>query len=379
MLRNLKLSLLRASRSTGVSRLIRDSAWRRRQLLILCYHGISIEDEHEWAPGLYMSADTFAGRLDLLSRGGYSILPLDEAVRRLGEGTLPSRSVAITFDDGNFDFYSRAWPLLRRHGVPCTVYLTTYYSEHDLPVFPVVVSYLLWRGRGRDVTFPLGTAGVVHLDLRSAEGRRRAQDILVLHAQDEGMSATEKDALAGRVADAVDEDYAELKRKRLLHIMRPDEVRELSAAGADVQLHTHRHRSPLDREAYRAEIADNRERITALTGTVPRHFCYPSGVCMPQFESWLNDEGVITATTCEPGLAAARTPRLRLPRLLDHSDMTGLEYEAWLTGVGALLPHRPVGFQPVDREGRLIIRRSEAPAPDASPTGRATPSPMMRV
>ena len=125
MLRPLKLSLLRASRTAGLFRLARNSRPRTQRLLILCYHGISIDDEHEWAPGLYMSQDAFASRLTLLQRGGYAVLPLDEAVRRLYDGTLPPRSVAITFDDGNFDFYSRAWPVLQAAGMPATVWSGT--------------------------------------------------------------------------------------------------------------------------------------------------------------------------------------------------------------------------------------------------------------
>jgi peptidoglycan/xylan/chitin deacetylase (PgdA/CDA1 family) len=363
MLRGLKLSMLHASRALGLFRLVRDSGRRRQQLLILCYHGISIDDEHEWAPGLYMSQDAFASRLALLKRGRYVILPLADAVRRLHEGTLPARSVAITFDDGNFDFYSRAWPVLEMMGVPATVYLTTYYCDNNLPIFPLAVSYLMWKRRGILAALPVGSRQPLTIDTRSAEARRRTHDALLLHAQDEVLSGIEKDALAASLAAVLDIDYGPIRRRRLLHIMNPSEVRELAAAGVDFQLHTHRHRSPLDPQAYATEIADNRARITAYTGTTPTHFCYPSGVCMPEFAAWLEAQGVTSATTCEPGMATAATSRFELPRLLDHSEMTDVEFEAWLSGIGALLPRRPIGFQPVDREGRLVIPRPSNTGP----------------
>src|SRR5688500_5092485 len=167
MLRDLKLSSLRASRALALFRIARNSRSRGRRLLILCYHGISIDDEHEWAPGLYMSQDQFASRLALLRQGGYSVLPLGDAVRRLREGTLPPRSVAITFDDGNFDFYSRAWPVLSAAGFPVTVYLTTYYCDNNLPIFPLALSYVLWKGRGRLASLPLSGDTVVTIDTRS--------------------------------------------------------------------------------------------------------------------------------------------------------------------------------------------------------------------
>jgi peptidoglycan/xylan/chitin deacetylase (PgdA/CDA1 family) len=361
MLRTLKLSLLNVSRAAGAFRLVRNTRWRGEQLLIVGYHGVSIDDEHAWAPGLYMTADGLASRLELLRRRRCAVLPLEEAVRRLYDGTLPPRSVALTFDDGNFDFYSRAWPLLKAYQFPATVYLTTYYCETNLPVFPLVVSYMLWKRRGLEFSFPLSSHGDVRLDTRSADGRRRAQQTIVRFAQVEGMSAKEKDALAERLGDIVDADYAEIKRKRLMHIMNPEEVREVAAAGVDIQLHTHRHRSPPDEERYRAEIATNRERIVALTGETPRHFCYPSGVWMPRFSTWLGEEGLLSATTTEPGIASARLDRFRLPRLLDHSEMTPIEFDAWLCGLGALLPRRPVGSHAVEPMEDRLSASSQRP------------------
>jgi len=298
-----------------------------------------------------MTPAGLADRFELLRRGRCAVLPLDEAVRRLYEGTLPPRSVALTFDDGNFDFYSRAWPLLKAYQFPATVYLTTYYCETNLPVFPLALSYVLWKGRRLEVTFPLPPDGEVLLDTRSADSRRRAQQALVRLAQARGMSAAEKDSLTERVADIVGVDYAGIKRKRLMHIMNAEEVGELAAAGVDIQLHTHRHRSPPDEARYRAEIATNRERIVALTGATPRHFCYPSGAWSPRYSSWLRDERLLSATTCEPGIASAKQDRFRLPRLLDHSEMTPVEFEAWLSGLGALLPRRSIGSHAVDAHG----------------------------
>lgn len=355
-LRSMKLSMLSASNAIGLFRVLRNSRWRSAQLLILCYHGISIADEHEWAPGLYMTADMFAARLELLRRRHCTVLPLDEAVRRLYDGTLPPRSVVITFDDGNADFHARAWPVLKAFGHPATVYLTTYYSEVNVPVFPVAVSYVLWKGRGVERPLLTPSGRPIAIDTTSASARRRTQRELLLHAQDEHMSAGDKDRLVERLATSLSVDYGAIKRKRLLHVMNADEVREVAAAGIDVQLHSHRHRSPPTREPYRDEIAQNRERIVSLTGTRPRHFCYPSGVWQPAFAQWLEEEGVYSATTTEPGIASPRSDRYRLPRLLDHSELTPIEFDAWLTGLGALLPHRALGSHSVDQKGRLAVR-----------------------
>ncbi len=118
MLRNIRRGTMRALRTLGVSRLIADSRWRQQRLLILCYHGVSQDDEHLWRPNLYMEADVLRQRLEILQHGKYNVVPLGEGLGQLRAGELPPRSVAITFDDGMCDFYSRAYPLLKTFGFP---------------------------------------------------------------------------------------------------------------------------------------------------------------------------------------------------------------------------------------------------------------------
>ena len=94
-----KRSVLGASSRLGLLGGVRDSAWRQRRLLILCYHSISIDDEHEWSGTYSMSPALLESRLRMLRDGRYNVLPLDEAVRRLYAGTLPPRSVVLTLDE----------------------------------------------------------------------------------------------------------------------------------------------------------------------------------------------------------------------------------------------------------------------------------------
>jgi hypothetical protein len=105
-------------------------------------------------------------------------------------------------------------------------------------------------------------------------------------------------------------------------------------------MHTHRHRTPLDRELFRREIVDNRESIRAMTGSEAAHFCYPSGAYDGAFLPWLEELGVASAMTCDVGYASRDSERLLLPRLLDVSSLSHVEFEAWLTGVAAALPRR---------------------------------------
>ncbi len=345
MLRSLKLATLRALKSAGVFGAVADSRWRRDRLLILCYHGVSLDDEHQWRPGLYMQPELLQQRFEMLKRGGYSVLPLAGALQRLNAGSLPSRSIAITFDDGTYDFYRQAYPLLTQYGFPATVYQTTYYMDYQRPVFSLICSYMLWKRRGTVLPdgSSLGLAGP--LDLRTEAGRHQVVRGLIDRAEREDMTGRQKDALASELGRFLQVDYDSLVSKRILRIMNPQELEEIARNGVDVQLHTHRHRTPENEELFRKEIRDNRDRIRAVVSSNPVHFCYPSGVYRAEFFEWLAKEQVVSATTCDNGLVSRKSQSLLIPRYIDNQFRTPLEFESWLCGVGDLLASRRAATQ----------------------------------
>lgn len=75
MLKRAKTGVLRLAEVMGATQLLSASTWRRRRLLILCYHGVSKYDEHEWSD-LYISPETFRHRLELLVRFRCNVLSL---------------------------------------------------------------------------------------------------------------------------------------------------------------------------------------------------------------------------------------------------------------------------------------------------------------
>jgi hypothetical protein len=131
-----------------------------------------------------------------------------------------------------------------------------------------------------------------------------------------------------------------LRARRHLQLMTPEEVSRLPSDLVQVELHTHRHWTPNDEATFRRELEENSNVIQDLTGRVPQHFCYPSGRARRQLLPWLRDAGVISATTCVPGLASTRQDPLLLPRLVDTSHTPTETFVGWVTGVAARLPNR---------------------------------------
>ncbi len=340
-MKRLKLGLLRSAESLGGGRLLLNSGWRKQRLLILCYHGVSSGDEHLWNPHLYISAEFFRRRLEILRSRECAVLPLNQALEQLRLATLPKRSVAITFDDGASDFFREALPELNRFRFPATVYLTTYYSQFQRPVFNGMLSYLLWKGRGGELAVPEIARDRLVLD---DAGRAFGWEALQSYARSKGFCAVEKDTLLASLAARLHVDYEELRRKRILHLLTEEEVACVAAAGIDVQLHTHRHRTPRDRDLFLKELEDNRAAIEKMLPDAKgslRHFCYPSGDYFPEALPWLASAGIRSAVTCVPGLATRDSSPLLLPRLVDHTGLSETEFAAWISGAASWLPVRP--------------------------------------
>src|SRR6266705_1257472 len=177
MRKQIRRAALHLLRNTGVFRLLRESEWRRQRLLIL-------------------------------RTGDYNVLPLGEALQRLSAKELPRRSVSITFDDGTYDFYKQAYPIVKRYGLPITVYQTTYYSDRRLPVFNLICSYLLWKRRG--VVFSNGRELGLNstMDLRTEDSRQAIVTALINLSATQNLSGLEKNEVACRLAGLLDIDYA---------------------------------------------------------------------------------------------------------------------------------------------------------------------------
>jgi peptidoglycan/xylan/chitin deacetylase (PgdA/CDA1 family) len=324
-------SVLKTAKMAGLFSRAADSASRRRRLLILCYHGIAMEDEDQWLGHLFISRARFERRLELLHSFAANVLHLGEALDHLRKGTLPPRSVVITFDDGYVDFHQIASPLMEKYRYPSTLYLSTYYCLHRLPVFNLMVNYLMWKSGKSLVELP--EFGVDRpVPISNFEQRQEVFRQLLAWSDANQLKVREKDGIARSLATTLELDYDSILATRILQLMTPSEVADTARAGVRMELHTHRHRTPNDRDLFLREIQDNRACIREFAGREPTHFCYPSGNYDSKFFPWLSEAGVESATTCEPGLASAEMNWLLAPRFLDDSVASEIDFERWLSG-----------------------------------------------
>jgi peptidoglycan/xylan/chitin deacetylase (PgdA/CDA1 family) len=330
----LKRSLLVLLRALGLFAIARRLT--RDHLRILCYHGISIGDQYEYDPVLFMRREIFERRLRRIRMQGWRVVDLDTAVRELLAGTLQPNTLVITIDDGWFSTYTEALPLLKKYDLPATLYVTTYYAETGRDVFNVVVYYMAKKTRLERVRLTTGYGpldGEYELKPDFFPVAKRWIDFA-----DRELSAGQRQDLLPVIAHALQVDPVETLANSRFRSMSRTQIRDAAKAGVDIELHTHRHRLPAESiEAMKTEIEENKLRLEDWTGQPCEHFCYPSGDYTVQQSEWLAGLGLRSSTTCDPGENSPGQHPHRLKRVLDRDNWSDVEFDAELSGIRALL------------------------------------------
>ena len=309
----------------------------RRGLRIICYHGFSIADESLFSGRTFINPNTFERRLALLKRKGFRVLGLGEALDLLDRDALPPRSVVITIDDGFDSVFSQAYPILKRYGYSATVYVTTYYMIAQNPVFNLAAQYLLWKTASAEIDLTgLGLSKSGIHSLRREEEKTALMGEIIRFGE-ERCDEVGRAVLALALAKRLGVDYDAVIKSRILTIMSPEQVKELSVSGIDIELHTHRHVFPLDHDRAIEEIRENRAVLEPLLGKKLVQFCYPAGFWAKEQWPWLAEAAMRSAVTCDTGFNFKYTPRYGLKRFGDDEYLSHIEFEAELCGFAEIL------------------------------------------
>lgn len=323
-------TLLRLARAAGLFSLARRRV--RGSLLILAYHGLAQSDEERWRPQLFMNGATFQRRLELIRRWDVPIVRLGDGLDHLKRNGDEPYAIAITFDDGYYNFASLVAPDLTRTRTEAMVYVCSYYSLHPgWPVFDLAVDYMFWsRPAGR---VPGDVVGEVEPLTASTPAERAATvDRVYAFADRNKMGGRDKDALARTIAGHLGFPYDDMVQQRILCLMSGADLQTVARQGVEVALHTHRHAIRESPVGLRQEVTDNRGALKSLGVPPTDDFCYPSGEWAVDMWPALEEAGIRSATTCEPGVARPDTHRYALPRFLDSEIVDEIEFEAWVSG-----------------------------------------------
>ena len=244
---------------------------RRQRAIILRYHAVVGPQAPEVpyaAPDICMPVDAL--RLQMaFARRAYRPVPLAELVEAMHRGgPLPSRALAVTFDDGYADNCTLALPVLRALGVPATVYVATGAVEDGEPFWVAAARVLVLAAREAVRVPGLAPLPVPAAGDRSAVVKTLVRELVPLDG------AVRRERLEAAAADAGVDVRAALRGSMLTWA----QVRTLADAGWTIGAHTVTHGNVAlmpARESER-EIAESRDALVAATGRAVVDFCYPN-------------------------------------------------------------------------------------------------------
>ena len=107
------------------SRLLSHIKWEKDYtafLPILMYHNVSSGEPRRFN----VIPESFEEQLKYLKDNGYYCVSLDKWYESILTRTpIKDKGICITFDDGYFNFYEYAWPLLEKYGFTATMFVVT--------------------------------------------------------------------------------------------------------------------------------------------------------------------------------------------------------------------------------------------------------------
>ena len=90
---------------------------------VMMYHSV---DEKERITKLSVAPDNFESQVEFFHKNRYNVVGLDKIVGYIEKKEkIPPRTVAITFDDGYYNNYKYAFPVLRKYRLPATIFMIT--------------------------------------------------------------------------------------------------------------------------------------------------------------------------------------------------------------------------------------------------------------
>lgn len=227
----------------------------------------------------------------------YEVLSLDRLLRCYEERQpVPARSVVLTFDDGFRDNLLHGLPVLKKHGVPATVFVVTGCAASGQLPWPQRLGCLFQQTPRSMLAVRLGGNGTPpeEFPLGTAAERRRAYVRVK-----EFLTRQPREVRESWIARLGRELGVEPPRDRMLSW---DDLQELRAAGWEIGAHTFSHpwlaRIPVA-EA-REELERCREDLRRQLGIERPAFCFPAGSYSAELQALVKQLGFRSAFQPNP-------------------------------------------------------------------------------
>ncbi len=308
-------------------------SWGNSKVWVLMYHRIIPTGDSRFAqeePGMIVTPATFRQHVQLL-KNLFTMMSLSEWIERRNTGApLPKRACAITFDDGWFDNFEFAFPILQQEQVPATLFAVSHMIGTKEQFWPNRIARLIanrtqWQQHSA-------------LNWIQQAGGKFAQGV------------TDSEKLGHIVAHLKKISDAELKDRLdqsehalgLAPAQTPalvdwEQLRIMQNSGlVEIGSHTRHHfrlTADLPPDIAEQEIVESKQLLEQQLDRSVRLFCYPNGDATPHAIR-LVEKHYAAAVTTQRGINSTKTAPHQLLRIgvHEHISDTPTKFKARLSG-----------------------------------------------
>lgn len=288
--------------------------YNKNTLTILNYHQVAEINEFlpDWC---CLSRVQFQSQMEYLAKH-YEVVHLSEGVKNISQGLVNNKPyAAITFDDGYQNNYHVAFPILKKMGLPATIFLATGFVNSDRTLWSSELNKALFetselklRWDGEDY------------DLSTVQAKSYAFRQLQNHLKSFSHSAMTQrcNNLIWHISGEVKRPIEATSPYRMLDNSAITEM--LNSGQIDFGAHTRDHviLSGVSEEVQQKQIFDSIADVKKLTGKDTVLFAYPNGKKSDYNQisiKQLKNAGVQIAVTTIPGLNKKPLSALELKRI----------------------------------------------------------------
>lgn len=277
----------------------------KQRLSILIFHRVL--PEHDLMRLGEPTIAEFDWQMRML-RNNFHPLSLVDAVERLGAGTLPSRAICVTFDDGYADNELHALPVLRRYDIPATVFVSTGFLNGGRMWNDSVIEVLRhFDGEQLDLR---------ELDLGLFSVASPAQRVAAVDSIIRQIKHLDLDSRAALVHE-IEQRVTGLPRDLMLT---DAQIQSLARSGVAIGAHTVNHPilASLPDNSARREIQDSKSYLENLLQKQIEVFAYPNG--KPDLDyrlehrDMIKEMGFKVAVSTHWGVSTDQSDTFQLPR-----------------------------------------------------------------
>lgn len=273
-------------------------------------------------PGMYVQNDTFEQHLIFL-KNIFEIVSLEQLMKDVGCSWRGSKPLcALTFDDGWLDFFSHAFPVLKTHQVPATVFLPTNYIGTDKWFWTDRLGHILHNKSLKSEQMNSFTYHPLTLNILKSSGTigSRLEKAIALLKE---YKYEEIYNILSELEECLTEKPEQVGRAFLNWM----EVHKMAESGlVYFGSHTANHHilDTLPDDEIREELYKSRDFLLNQKVVSPEFipFCYPNGNFDHNIAMLVKDAGYSLAVSTNSGWIGKKDDLFALKRIPVHDDIT---------------------------------------------------------